>query len=200
MCAPQDWENFDASPTVRFERVPFFGRLYTKNATRFPPNVRHGDIVAGLPVPEASCDGVYCSHVLEHLSRDAARTAIRNTFALLRPGGRFRLVVPDLECLVRRYLEDPSPDACSHFMEKSMLGEKSRPRDLRGMSRALFGNSAHLWMWDYKGLAHELDAAGFTDIRRAVCGDSNDPMFALVESADRYEEAVGIDCRRPLTR
>ena len=43
--APEGWKNFDASPTLQFERLPVIGRLFTKNASRFPENVRYGDIV-----------------------------------------------------------------------------------------------------------------------------------------------------------
>jgi hypothetical protein len=55
--APTAWENFDASPTLRFERIPVLGRLYTKNARRLPENIRYGDIVRGLPIPAKSCNG-----------------------------------------------------------------------------------------------------------------------------------------------
>ncbi|MQP68452.1 hypothetical protein GE253_24335 [Niveispirillum sp. SYP-B3756] len=48
--APPGWHNFDASPTLRFERLPLVGRLYSKNGRRFPDNVRYGDIVRGLPL------------------------------------------------------------------------------------------------------------------------------------------------------
>ena len=37
--APAGWMNFDASPTLRFERSPI-GFLYTRNSERFPRNVR----------------------------------------------------------------------------------------------------------------------------------------------------------------
>jgi predicted SAM-dependent methyltransferase len=70
----------------------------------FPPNVRYGDIVKGLPVHAGSAAGVYASHVLEHLALDDLRTALRNTSAMLQAGGVFRLVVPDLEQLVHYYL------------------------------------------------------------------------------------------------
>lgn len=53
--APQDWRNFDASPTLYFERMPLVGKLYTKNKTRFPHNVEFGDIVEGLPISDGSC-------------------------------------------------------------------------------------------------------------------------------------------------
>ena len=39
LSAPAGWMNFDASPTLRFERSPI-GFLYTRNRERFPRNVR----------------------------------------------------------------------------------------------------------------------------------------------------------------
>ena len=33
--APEQWLNFDASPTLRFERLPIIGSLYTKNKSDF---------------------------------------------------------------------------------------------------------------------------------------------------------------------
>ena len=96
-CAPATWRNFDASPTLRFERIPVIGSLYSRNASRFPDNVEYGDIVRGLPVANGSCRAVYCSHVLEHLSLDEFRRALRNTRAVLQDGAIFRLVMPDFE-------------------------------------------------------------------------------------------------------
>ena len=49
-CAPVEWLNFDASPTLRLERLPVIGRLVRKNAGRFPSNILYGDIVSGLYV------------------------------------------------------------------------------------------------------------------------------------------------------
>ena len=195
--APEGWSNFDASPTLRFERLPLIGNLYTRNAARFPPNVRYGDIVKGLPVPDDSCRGVYCSHVLEHLALEDFRTALRNTRRILQPGGLFRLVVPDLEQAARHYLADASPEAASNFIRGTCLGRETRPRDLRGLAVSWLGNSNHLWMWDHKALAAELAAAGFAGIRRAEFGDCADPMFARVEEKERWDYAVGIECVRP---
>ncbi len=86
--APKGWRNFDASPTLRFERLPLIGRLYTRNGQRFPENVEYGDIVKGLPVAAQSFHGVYCSHVLEHLSLADFRTALINTWRILKTGER----------------------------------------------------------------------------------------------------------------
>ena len=193
--APKEWKNFDASPTLRFERLPVLGKLYSKNPQRFPLTVDYGDIVKGLPVPDGSCHGVYCSHVLEHLSLADFRTALRNTHRLLASGGRFRLVVPDLEYLAKAYLENPGDDAAHWFMRESWLGQEQR--GLKHFLRAWLGGSQHLWMWDYKALAAELAASGFTQVRRARFGDSTEARFAEVEERIRWENCLGIECSRP---
>lgn len=190
------WRNFDASPTLRFERVPIIGLMWTKNAVRFPPNVEYGDIVKGLPVSSGTCSRVYCSHVLEHLSLDDLRRALRNTHLILKPGGVFRLVLPDLEYLIRRYLADASPDAALKMMRESGLGLESRPRGLFATAKVFFGNSRHLWMWDYRALSIELENAGFISIRRAEIGDSEDPAFSAAEDASRWLHCLGIECRK----
>ena len=85
-CAPAEWVNFDASPTLRIESIPIIGRFIKKNAAPFPSNVRYGDIVSGLPIPDGIVWGLYASHILEHLSRDDFSIALRNSFRLLAPG------------------------------------------------------------------------------------------------------------------
>jgi SAM-dependent methyltransferase len=196
--APTEWVNYDASPTLRFERLPLFGKMYTRNKQRFPENVRYGDIVKGLPEAPDSCDAVYCSHILEHLAYHDFITALKNTYKILKPGGTFRGVVPDLKAAVMSYVEDfDKTDApANELMRNTMLGVEDRPKNMSGRVRNLYGNSKHLWMWDYKSLAFELREAGFTDIRRCTFGDSADPMFSFVEEAGRFYQAAAFDCRK----
>jgi hypothetical protein len=194
LSAPLEWTNFDASLTVRLERLPLIGTLATGRNGRFPANVLFGNIVKGLPVAAGSCEAVYCSHVLEHLSLNDFRTALLNTRALLRARGIFRLVVPDLRSAARRYLAEEDEQAAPRFMTDTCLGVIDRPRTVRGLVRYWLGNSHHLWMWDFESLRAELEKAGFAGIRRAELGDSEEPMFALVEEKTRWIDAVAIQC------
>ncbi|MFN9548189.1 MAG: class I SAM-dependent methyltransferase [Cyanobacteriota bacterium] len=191
------WRNFDGSPRLRLEKVPLLGRVLTGNRPLFPKEVEFGDIVTGLPVAEASCKAIYCSHVLEHLCLRDCQQALRNTRTLLLPGGVFRLVIPDLRILSERYINSSSPQAASEFMRASCLGLESRPRGFKGLLSAWLGNSPHLWMWDAHSMRDALAEAGFVDIRPAVFGDASDPMFANVEERVRWREGIGFDCRRP---
>lgn len=194
--APESWRNFDASPTLRFERLPFVGKMYTKNHARFPENVEYGDIVKGLPIPTESCAAVYCSHVLEHLSLEDFRKALQNTYRILKSGGVFRLVLPDLEYSIKKYIECTSGDAALTFMKETSLGQERRNRSIKGVIFSLFGNSQHLWMWDYKSIEIELEGAGFKNIRRVQFGDALDGMFKLVEDKGRWDNCLGVECKK----
>jgi len=158
--------------------------------------VRYGDIVQGLPVPKEGCEGIYCSHVLEHLALADFDTALRHTHDYLKVGGTFRFVLPDLEQLARCYLADPDPLAAAHFMEASCLGHKRRARGLRGLFAHWLGNSAHLWMWDEKAMTLKLAEHGFTNIRRAAFGDGEDQAFCEVEDKGRFEGCLAMQCRK----
>jgi SAM-dependent methyltransferase len=192
--APAEFINFDASPTLLFERIPVVGRLYTKNAARFPINVAYGDITKGLPLEPGKAKGVYCSHVLEHLALDDCRAALANTRNLLSSGGLFRFVLPDLRFLVNRY--HGGHISSLEFISETGLGSLRRPRGFRGLLEGVLGNSTHLWMWDEEAMMIELINAGFSQSRRAHYGDSKDPMFKLVEDKGRWQDCLGFECTK----
>jgi SAM-dependent methyltransferase len=198
-CAPSSWRNFDAGPAFWLERhLPILKpTLLKRGFPDYPANIEYGNVVKGLPVAPGSAEAVYCSHVLEHLALDEFRATLRNVLSHLRPGGTFRFVLPDLEALIRGYARSSDAEAASRFMRESYLGMDSQGRGLPRLLRALFGRSAHLWMWDEKSMTRELADAGFTAIRRAQMGDNPDPQFAAVEDAGRWENCLGMECRRP---
>jgi predicted SAM-dependent methyltransferase len=200
LCAPGEWRNFDAGPAFWLQKYfPFLTSVLKRNGfPEYPVRlIEYGDVIAGLPIKQQSAQAVYCSHVLEHLSLDELRGALRNVFKYLRPGGVFRLVVPDLAYYVQRYAESTEPDAAMRFLRETHLGRERSHRGLRSWFRLAFGRSDHLWMWDYPSMEKELAEAGFVDIRRANFNDSSDPRFREVEEMGRWENCLGMECRRP---
>jgi SAM-dependent methyltransferase len=200
-CAPEEWINYDASPTLRIQKIPLIGRIMRNQLNAvFSSNVLYGDIIKGLPLKEEQCDGIYCAHVLEHLSLTDLRISLRNTFKILKEGGIFRCVVPDLEYYAREYihsLDNGDKSASIKFIgSNTILGLEERPGGLKGLIRSFWGNSRHLWMWDAKSLAQELRAAGFSQIRVCKFNDSEDEMFRFVEEEVRFTKAVAIECIR----
>lgn len=139
LCAPDCWLNFDASPTLRLQRIPGLSVLARRVGPVFPPAARVGDAVKGLPVPRGSCAGVYCSHVLEYLALEECRAALASTFSILKPGGIFRLAMPDLHICATDYLANPDPQAALGFMQNTLLGQATRPRGFLNFLRGWNG-------------------------------------------------------------
>lgn len=198
LSAPNEWINFDTSPTLRIQKIPFIGRILKRKLhTVFPKGVLSGDIIMGLPgIKEQSCDGVYCSHVLEHLSLRDFRIALQNTYKILKKGGTFRCVLPDLEYAAKKYLEAidaNNPGANIEFLKSTSLGYMVRPRGIKAMIISVLGNSNHLFMWDRLSLYNELENAGFGNIRPCLFGDSKDQMFQLVEDKGRFENSLAFE-------
>ena len=94
------------------------------------------------------------------------------------------------------YIEDESAAASLNFLFDTSLGKENRSRGLRGFLAEWLGNSRHLWMWDYKSIASELENAGFVNIRRAVFGDASDRRFDDVEEKQRWENCLGAQCEK----
>ena len=194
----QGWKNFDASPTLRLQRLPIFGGVaQSLIKPNFPSEAMFGGLVRGLPFSSAATSYLYTSHVLEHLALDDFRKALTEVRRVLKPAGVFRGVLPDLDHEARAYLADPAVDACSNFMRSTYLGVPARSKGLAGLARSFLGSSHHLWMWDYKGISAEFASAGFINIRRAEYCDSSHGEFKAVEDPDRWGSSLGFECSVP---
>jgi SAM-dependent methyltransferase len=62
------------------------------------------DLKQPLPFSTNFADAIYCSHFLEHLDTKPAANFLKECFRCLKPKGILRIVVPDLEKMVRDYL------------------------------------------------------------------------------------------------
>ena len=193
--APENWENFDSSPTLLIQKIPLIGKHFRKEI-KFPKNVKYGNIIKGLPISYNSCNGIYSSHILEHLSLNDFRLALRNTHKLLEEKGIFRFVIPDLEYYINKYSQDSSDDSAIKFMQDTHLGKEIRIYNIYSFFLDWLSNSKHLWMWDYKSIKIELENVDFKNVRRAYIGDSEDKKFNEVELPDRWQNCLGIECTK----
>jgi predicted SAM-dependent methyltransferase len=64
------------------------------------------DLRRNLPFPDESCLEIYSNHVFEHLPYPSvANHVLKESLRILRPGGIFRVVVPDLDAFLKKYFE-----------------------------------------------------------------------------------------------
>lgn len=101
------------------------------------------------------CSEIYASHVLEHLDyKTELQNSINGIYRALKPGGRLRVSVPDLDVLCRLFLH-PKLDGVGRFL----------------VMRMMFGGRESDYDTHYVGLNFDflreyLKNAGFVDIHR----------------------------------
>lgn len=112
---PLGWLNTDGSLNARLSRLTPIRRLAgalgiipSRSATAtWSRSVRYLDVRKPLPFPDKSVRYVYASHLLEHLYFNEATSLLLECRRVLRADGLLRVVVPDLETIVREYQGEP---------------------------------------------------------------------------------------------
>jgi predicted SAM-dependent methyltransferase len=93
------------------------------------PLVKSHNLLNGIPFENNSFDVVYHSHVLEHFNKADGEKFITDCYRVLKPGGVIRIAVPDLEHIVRQYLNK---------LEESMEGNVQSQHDYNWIMLELY--------------------------------------------------------------
>jgi len=202
---PEGWLNFDSTPSLFVRSIPLsvqvakFAKIFAGHRPRIAlildnvifNNARYGDVVKCLPFLDNSVDLLYASHVLEHLPLKQFRIALKECRRILKQGGVFRGVVPNLRYFVDTYLNSDLKTKSIDFCLDSGLGAESFVNPLSRMR----GDSHHI-MFDIETMLNELSNAGFSNVRQAFFRDSSKYSFCEIEVEGRwnYPVNIGFEC------
>jgi SAM-dependent methyltransferase len=189
------WNNVDFSWIIRFGRHRRLSSLLYKlglihearyaRILQMDPDAVLWDLSKGIPFADQTFDVVYHCHLLEHIDREAAPGFLCECYRVLRPGGILRVVVPDLERLVRNFVDvmDRLPDRADMVEYTSAIEKvfdqmvlrtpefrKEQKPIVRLLENVLIGDTAragilHRWMYDRFSLEQLLREVGFEDVQ-----------------------------------
>jgi len=174
-------------PRGEFIAVDFFGKK----------GVYGADLRYPLWVDDACIDGIFSEHTLEHLSFAEALRVIAECYRVLKPGGRIRIIVPDVSIFVRRYLDRDV--AWFEEWEEHVLRPRGR-RMFTMMEAISFVTQeyGHRSAWDFETLRAALEAAGFVDIEEREYGDGREPILLRDRNLkSRIITSVYVEAQKP---
>jgi len=206
------WVNVDGSWNARLAKYPLLRKIFSslrilpaeKAEVSWSRDIFIHDIRKPLPFQDSSADAVYASHVLEHLYREQGQQIVREAFRVLASGGIVRMIVPDLQAIVREYLGDRpfgelSPSAKSLppgdlFNERLLMRWPSPAKRsvVLQIYEAWQDFHSHKWMYDEQSLTALLRSVGFVDVVRRNYGESLIPNITDVEDPSRILNGAGV--------
>ena len=68
----------------------------------FKIDFRNGTLI----FPDESASLVFSSHMIEHISNESASFLFSEVYRILKPGGVFRVVCPDMDKIIQAYREN----------------------------------------------------------------------------------------------
>ena len=177
-----------------FVNVDFFGKRET--------GVDYGaDLRYPLLIDDNSLKGIFCEHTLEHLTYTKVDELLGECYRILKPGGRIRIIVPDVSIFVENYAKNNQAwfDRWEHLMFKSSSdSERSKRKLVSKMSAISFVTQEYLHVacWDYETMSYYLAKNKFVNITKSEYRRSMDPALNIdLDDEERkyvslYVEAV----------
>jgi predicted SAM-dependent methyltransferase len=157
--AASNWINVDAFPDKNVHHLMDFGRRF--------------------PFADASFDGIFSEHVLEHFTREDGARVFRECRRILAPGGLLRVIVPDAGRIFQAYVDDPQ----SLILHR----ECSTGLPIEAVNLYAYQRYEHQCLYDWQLMQRTLTEAGFGDITRSSYKDSANPALAIDDAKYAWE-------------
>ncbi|MDB5411436.1 MAG: Methyltransferase type 11 [Rhodospirillales bacterium] len=152
---------------------------YTNTYYHKPPFL---DVTTSSPLPSDQYDFLLSSDVMEHV-RPPVSAALANVLTILKPGGHFIVTVPcSAEASTHEHFPDLREYEVVKFREGLVLVNRTDTGVYQVFDDLVFhggpGEALELRCFSPNGLAEEMQAAGFVDIRIP----DEDPSIGFVHS------------------
>ena len=151
-------------------------------------NVMYLDAARVFPFPDATFFYVYSEHMIGSLSFEHAGAMLRECFRALAPGGKMRVVTPDIAFLIGVYEERQPSERQRRYMEYFRAETKS----LHSGGIFLINDFSKLnglgFVYDEPTLREAMQTAGFSGITRRDLNESDDAALRNLENEGRMPD------------
>jgi SAM-dependent methyltransferase len=192
-------------PEGNRENVPFIGLTLKPEAEWWNEFHINHDVTAMINLPDNSVDIFQSEDVFEHIEYDQLKSTINEIYRVLKPGGLFRLSMPDYRCDI--LYERSKKDKNGNIIFDWGGGGKYHRRKKKVVG------GGHVWFPKYETTRALLESTEFTDldflhyydtdgtpvlnkIDYSKCLVGRTPDFDERVSSPRRPMSIVVDCRK----
>jgi len=199
---PEGWINVDYSLGARFSKIPFYNfinrriKLFDIDINGVPRKWNEKlyihDLNNRFPWESNSVDIIYCSHTLEHFSKQEGQAFLQECYRVLKIEGIIRIVVPDLKSFVEEYCKGNI--RADEFVEKLGVLYENKRSSFKNLFLTVT-QFPHRCMYDAQTLSAILTAMDFIVERREPFKSAILDIKSI-ELAERTESAVIVEGKK----
>ena len=146
------------------------------------------DATKRYPFPDGSFHYVVSEHVIEHVPWEAGVAMLKECYRVLAPGGKLRVVTPNLAKFVQLLTGSTDVDAQQFMAAKLRLHDwPESPVTGAYIFNRQVREWGHQFLYDSATLRKSLELAGFKQITEYRVEVKTDPVFSEVEMRTRNE-------------
>lgn len=190
------WINVDYALGARFAKFPFFYWINHKLKFfefQWDRHIFIHDLRMPFPWEDHSIDIIYSSHTLEHFSKEDGMFFLKECYRVLKTGGTVRIVVPDLNILITRYIRGEL--RADNFIDGLVIRDDS-PND--GYVKRTFAplfRFPHKCLYDMEMLLEKMKYIGFDASGREPFESSISDIMTI-ETQERTKGVVIVEGKK----
>jgi len=171
-------------------------------------NQAYLDATKTMPFADASLGYIFGEHVIEHLTYEDGLVFLKESYRVLAPGGKIRMVTPNLLQFLAMFQEKTKEQnqIVNQYVPRK-LDFHFWPPDTPDPMCFILNNEMRSWghqfVYTPAMLRARFEKAGFTQIQQYAAGETNDPVLNGLEIRPRGDfkdvnayEAVAFEATR----
>jgi predicted SAM-dependent methyltransferase len=200
----EGWQNYDNSPSLLLAKYSTLFSILNKLGVinqaqqgyisyAEKHKIDWANAVKRIPLPDASVEVIYTSHMLEHLDREEVQRFLREAHRILITNGIIRIAVPDIKIIVDHYLSHQDAD----LLVKDTHMAVPKPKTLvERLTYFAIGGRNHHWMYDSSSLIKLLNSSGFCDARSLKPGETTILDPGTLNLREREDASLYIEAKK----
>ncbi|MGH1365023.1 MAG: glycosyltransferase [Calditrichia bacterium] len=149
------------------------------------------DVRKELPFDDASVDGIYSEHLIEHLTQAEGARFLRECRRILKPGRQMRLAASDLDHIIPQYGQEEWRAESTMIQRQGWNWVDNTCEQLNLLMRS----GRHQWIYNEEEMRRLAETAGFKFSCRCEYGKSEESVFQNLEQ--RAESLLICEFQRP---